>query len=98
LKDGVLVGGSSPVISPLPSPGQSTEPANGQLRDIFSSNRSTVSCPKLVHFTDISKDKRCSLFDDDLDNQCDFYKLCIVGYVVGQFPGFKVLQSLASST
>eukprot|EP00258_Populus_trichocarpa_P025573 XP_024441592.1 uncharacterized protein LOC112324175 [Populus trichocarpa] len=41
LKDGVLVGGSSPVISPLPSPGQSTEPANGQLRDIFSSNRST---------------------------------------------------------
>jgi hypothetical protein len=96
LKDEVLVGGSSPVVSPLPGP--PTEPAKGQWRDLFSSNRSTVSCPKLVHFTDISKDKRCSLSDDDLDNQCDFYKLCIVGYVAGKFPGFKALQGLVSST
>jgi hypothetical protein len=34
------------------------------------------------------------LVNDDLDTKCDFWKMCLVGYIARCSPGFKALQSL----
>jgi hypothetical protein len=36
--------------------------------------------------------------DDDLGNNKDLWKLCIIGYVAGKFLGFTALNNLISSS
>ena len=67
-------------------------------RDLFASNRNTISSPKLLHFSSSYSDLPCDLSFEDLDNNYDVWQLCIVGYVAGKSPGFKALSSIISST
>ncbi|KAJ6365125.1 hypothetical protein OIU76_029988 [Salix suchowensis] len=65
-------------------------PPSGQWRNLFSSNRSSASCPKLQHFVDISAAKTFNLVEDDIDIACDFWKLCLIGYVRANSRGLKL--------
>jgi hypothetical protein len=38
------------------------------------------------------------LVDDDLDTKCDYWKICLVGYIADHSPGFKALQNLIVNT
>ena len=38
------------------------------------------------------------MVDDDLDTKCDYWKMCLVGYIVGRSLGFKALQNLIATT
>jgi hypothetical protein len=67
-------------------------------RDLFATNRSTITGPKLPHFSSSCDDLPCDLFFDDLDNNYDVWQLCIVGYIVGKSPGFKALNNIISSS
>jgi len=77
---------------------KSSEPAKGKWLDLFTSNRSFAGCPKLMHISEISSAKNCTLLDEDLNSSCDVWNLCIVGYVVGKFPGYKALNSNITNT
>jgi len=67
-------------------------------RDLFASNRNTITAPKLPHFSSSCNDLPCDLSSDDLDNNYDVWQLCIVGYVAGKSPGFKALNNIISSS
>ncbi|KAJ6353314.1 hypothetical protein OIU76_002350 [Salix suchowensis] len=79
------------------APGPSSPPP-GQWRNLFSSNRSSSSCPQLQHFVDISAAKTFNMIEDDLDVACDIWKLCLIGYVSGKFPGVHALKNIISSS
>ncbi|KAJ6377598.1 hypothetical protein OIU76_026552 [Salix suchowensis] len=83
------------IDSNAPAP---SSPPSGQWRNLFSSNRSSSSCPKLQHFVDISAAKTFDLVEDDIDIACDFWKLCLIGYVSGKFPGVTALRNIISSS
>ncbi|XP_073267824.1 uncharacterized protein [Populus alba] len=63
-------------------------------RNLFASNHNTVTCPKLIHYSAFTETNRCDLVGDDLDAKCDFWKLCLVGYVARRSPGYKALQNI----
>jgi hypothetical protein len=67
-------------------------------RDLFATNRSTITGPKLPHFSSSCDDLPCDLFSDDLDNNYDVWQLCIVGYIAGKSPSFKALNNIISSS
>jgi len=54
--------------------------------------------PSLVHYLDFNNATCCPLLDDDLGNNEDMWKLCIIGYVAGKFLGYTALNNLISST
>ncbi|KAJ6377610.1 hypothetical protein OIU76_026564 [Salix suchowensis] len=81
--------------SDAPAP---SSPPSGQWRNLFSSNRSSSSCPKLHHFVDISAAKTFNMVEDDIDVACDIWKLCLIGYVAGKFPGVQALRNIISSS
>ncbi|KAG5228958.1 DUF4283 domain-containing protein [Salix suchowensis] len=84
--------GSAPVdTTAAPSP------VSGKWRDLFSSNRNTSSCPKLMHFSALHDNESCPLLTEDLDHSCDDWKLCAIGYVSGKFPGYKALKSIIAN-
>ena len=102
---GLAVGNHNlpPVISPpaeVSHSGTSHSPAPvGKWRDLFASNRSTITGPKLPLFSSSScDDLPCDLSPDDLDITYDVWQLCIVGYVAGKSPGFKALSNIISSS
>ncbi|KAJ6372863.1 hypothetical protein OIU76_027236 [Salix suchowensis] len=72
--------------------------SNGKWKDLFSSNRRADSRTKLVHFSELNNASSCSLLENDLGNLKDVWKYCIVGYVVGKFPGFKALNHMIVNT
>ncbi|KAJ6287957.1 hypothetical protein OIU76_027738 [Salix suchowensis] len=73
-------------------------PSSSRWRNLFSSNRSSSSCPQLQHFVDISAAKTFNMIEDDLDVACDIWKLCLIGYVSGKFPGVHALKNIISSS
>ena len=91
-----------PVISPpaeVSPSGTSHSPAPiGQWRDLFASNRSTITGPKLPFLPSSCDDLPCDLSPDDFDITYDIWQLCIVGYVAGKSPGFKALSNIISSS
>ncbi|KAJ6881824.1 hypothetical protein NC651_028433 [Populus alba x Populus x berolinensis] len=93
---------SSPTVSveEISHPGTSISPDHtvGKWRDLFATNRSSASCSKLIHFSNISTARQCSLIDEDLDSNCDLWKSCVVGYVDGKFPGYKALHDIVTNT
>jgi hypothetical protein len=66
------------------------------LRDLFASNRSSDCCSKLTHFSSINCFETCTLLSADLGSNCDVWKSCIVGYVVGKF--LRALNNIISNT
>lgn len=67
-------------------------------RDLFATNRSTITGPKLPRFSASCNDLPCDLVSDDLDNNYNVWELCIVGYIAGKSPGFKALNNIISSS
>jgi hypothetical protein len=94
-KDSGLPRQADPQISGIPQP---TENVAGKWRDLFSNNRSSENCSKLIHFSGISNSKSCSLLEEDLDDHYAVWKTCLIGYVAGKYPGFKALNNIISST
>ncbi|KAJ6880894.1 hypothetical protein NC652_034043 [Populus alba x Populus x berolinensis] len=78
------VSGSLTPVEPFPSSG----------RNLFASNHNTTSCSKLIHYSAFTETRGCNLVDDDLDTKCDYWKMCLVGYIAGHYIGFKALQNL----
>jgi hypothetical protein len=46
---------------------------------------------------DVPSPASCPLLADDIEHTKDIWKLCIIGYVVGKFPGHIALNNLISS-
>jgi len=69
-------------------------PDSSSWRNLFANNRNIASCPKLSHYSAFTATSGCDLVGDDLDVKCDFWKLCLIGYVAGRSPGFKALQNV----
>jgi hypothetical protein len=72
--------------------------SNGRWQDLFSSNRNTSICSKLMHFSDYNAIPSCPFLEEDLDHSSDDWKLCVVGYVSGKFPGYRALNSIIENT
>ncbi|KAJ6377608.1 hypothetical protein OIU76_026562 [Salix suchowensis] len=66
----------------------------GQWKNLFASNRSSSSCPKLKFYAELSDADACTLLVDDLDVKCAMWKTCLIGYVSGKFPGYKALSAV----
>ena len=75
-----------------------SKPPPNSWRNLFTSNRNTTSCPKLIHYSAFTKTRGCDLLDDDLDTKSDFGKMSLVGYISGRLPRFKTLQNLIVNT
>jgi len=82
----------------VPGTSKLSEPVVGKWRNLFASNRSTTSCPKLSHYSRFTDTRGCNLVQDDLDSKYDLWKLCLVGYVAGKFPGFKALNNVIANS
>jgi hypothetical protein len=76
----------------------STPLASGRWRDLFSSNRNISTCSKLIHFSTYNAIQSCSLLAEDLDHTSNDWKLCVVGYVSGKFPGYRALNNIIRNT
>jgi hypothetical protein len=88
---------SSPTTASHSGTSHSTAPVE-KWRDLFATNRNTITGPKLPYFSSSCNDLPCDLSSDDLDNNYDVWQLCIVGYVAGKSPGFKALENIISSS
>jgi len=86
------------VSSPTEASHSGTTTPVEKWRDLFASNRNTITGPKLPHFSSSCNDLPCDLSSDDLDNNYDVWQLCIVGYVARKSPGFKALNNIISSS
>ncbi|KAJ6976254.1 hypothetical protein NC653_031943 [Populus alba x Populus x berolinensis] len=86
---------ADPQTSGIPQP---IENVAGKWRDLFSNNRSSENCSKLIHFSGTSNSKSCSLLGEDLDDHFVVWKTCFIGYVASKSPGFKALNNIISST
>nr|TKS05769.1 hypothetical protein D5086_0000129850 [Populus alba] len=89
---------AAPPAQHASSPGKSPVPAPSKWRDLFSSKQNPDVCPKLLHYSEISTIKTCTLLNDDLTSHSDYWNLCIVGFVAGKFPGYKALSSIISNS
>ncbi|KAJ6871107.1 hypothetical protein NC652_036702 [Populus alba x Populus x berolinensis] len=72
--------------------------APSKWRDLFASNQNPGVCPKLLHYSEISTIKTCTLLNDDLASHSDIWNLCIVGFVASKFPSCKALSNIISDT
>lgn len=83
-----------------PNPGMPTvsatslNPEPSSWSNLFANHRNMTSCPKLCHYSAFTETSGCDLVGDDLEAKCDFWKLCLIGYVAGRSPGFKALQNV----
>jgi len=73
-------------------------PASSRWRDLFPSNQSISTCPKLMHFSNFNVIQSCPLLAEDLDHSCDDWKLCVVGYMSGKFPSYRALNNIIGNT
>jgi hypothetical protein len=51
-----------------------------------------------MHFSDYNAIPSCPFLEEDLDHSSDDWKLCVVGYVSGKFPGYRALNSIIGNT
>ncbi|KAJ6980662.1 hypothetical protein NC653_024105 [Populus alba x Populus x berolinensis] len=86
-----------PKVAPHTDGPQAPAPVE-KWRDLFATNRSTITGPKLPRFSASCNDLPCDLVSDDLDNNYNVWELCIVGYIAGKSPGFKALNNIISSS
>jgi hypothetical protein len=92
---------SAPVDDNVPlaaTTSNNPEPSPSTWHNLFASNRNTTKCPKLIHYSTFIETRGCNLVDDDLDTKCDYWKICLVGYIADHSPGFKALQNLIVNT
>ena len=75
-----------------------SKPPPNSWRNLFTSNRNTTSCPKLIHYSAFTETRGCDLLDDDLDTKCDLWKMSLVSYNASCLSGFKALQNLIVNT
>lgn len=95
---------SSSCVSLAPVPAVDTQgpphasatppPATSKWRDLFSTDRSIDKSLKLSHFSALHNTTNCTLVEDDLGCNNNIWKLCVVGYVAGKFPGYKILNGI----
>ena len=71
---------------------------NGRWRDLFSSNRNTPICSKLMHFSNYNAIPSCPFLEEDLDHSSDDWKLCVMGYMSGKFSGYRAHNSIIGNT
>jgi len=81
-------------VPAVSSPGNATSAPLGPWKNLFASNRSPSSGSQLLHYSDLLDAEKCEILHDDLDNACDVWKSCLIGYVSGRFPGFGALKSM----
>ncbi|KAJ6376465.1 hypothetical protein OIU76_025586 [Salix suchowensis] len=82
----------------VPGNPKSSSAPIGQWRNLSASNRNSSVCSKLLHFSEVTAAGKCNLLDEDLDIACDVWKSCLIGYVSGEFPGFKALNSIITKS
>ena len=71
-------------------------PSSSKWRDLFFSNRSTVSCTKLHNFALNHLSKTCAI-SPELQPKFEVWNFCAVGYVSGKSPGYRALNSIISN-
>lgn len=95
-------GATPPISSPRVSANAVAPPfaPSGQWRNIFASNRSSSGCYKLKHYYEIIAARTCNLVVDnlDVDVASEFWKYCLIGYVLGKFLEYKALSSVISNS
>ena len=72
-------------------------PSNSQWRDLFFSNRSTVSYTKLQNFSLNHLSKTYAISPEDIQPKFEIWNFCVVGYVSGKSPGYRALNSIISN-
>ncbi|KAJ6907745.1 hypothetical protein NC651_018242 [Populus alba x Populus x berolinensis] len=77
------------VVPPTPATSPPVDPVNG-----VSAAQHNPLVTTLSHYSAFTETSGCDLVGDDLDVKCDFWKLCLIGYVAGRSPGFKALQNV----
>ncbi|KAJ6878452.1 hypothetical protein NC651_031022 [Populus alba x Populus x berolinensis] len=85
-----------PKVAPHTDGPQAPAPVE-KWRDLFATNRSTITGPKLPRFSASCNDLPCDLVSDDLDNNYNVWELCIVGYIAGKSPELDLRVDLKSS-
>ena len=78
-----------PFPSSTPRPGYGAVPSLGVVTGIS---------PTLVHFLDVSVAAACPIQAVDVQDPVGKWKHCLVGYVVGKFPGFSAMLSYINRT
>ncbi|KAF9664930.1 hypothetical protein SADUNF_Sadunf16G0069400 [Salix dunnii] len=81
------IAGKTPVIPPV-----------GKWRNLFASNHNSSAYPKLKYFSANTKTKGCALLDEDMDDACDVWKTCIVGFIARKFPELHVLHNIIENS
>ena len=76
--------------------GKTLDPTGQKWRDLFASNHNSAEFPKLFHCLSAGNQHNCTFLDEDMDVNCDIWKLCIVSYVVGKFLRMKALHNIIS--
>uniref|UniRef100_A0A2K1XY34 DUF4283 domain-containing protein n=1 Tax=Populus trichocarpa TaxID=3694 RepID=A0A2K1XY34_POPTR len=56
------------------------------------SQQGTSQSPGLVHFPDFASSVSCQFKDTDVASPADLWKFCLIGFVVGKFPGYASLS------
>ena len=72
-------------------------PSSSKWRDLFFSNRSTVSCTKLHNFALNHLSKTCAISPKDIQLKFEVWNFCAVGYVSCKSPGYRALNSIISN-
>jgi len=72
-------------------------PNSSKWRDLFFSNRSTISCTKLQNFSLNHLSKTCVISPEDIQPKFEVWNFCVVGCVSGKSPGFRALHSIISN-
>jgi len=89
--------GRAPITSVVAGNLISSTPSSSKWRDLFSSNKSIVSCTKLQNFSLNHLTKTCAISLEDFQPKFDVWNLCVVGYVSGKSPGYRVLNNIISN-
>ncbi|KAJ6912868.1 hypothetical protein NC651_015356 [Populus alba x Populus x berolinensis] len=88
----------NPLVPTVSAAHHNSDFESSSWRNILANNRNITSCPKLSHYSAFTETNGCDLVGDDLDVKCDFWRLCLIGYVAGRSPGFKALQNVIANS
>jgi len=80
---------------PAPVAGKTiSAPSGSKWRDLFFSNRSTISCTKFHNFSLNHLSKTCAISPEDIQPKFKVWNFCAMGYVSGKSPGYRALNSI----